>query len=190
MNVWFTVVACIAISSASLGMTYYIYAYHKIRNSSQQNSDNDENTEELIENVLEIEFLSNNINKLLLDGKFKSKDAFIEKNINWIRYPLVMDNYSFKIWLSIGRQNKDKIDITKYESVISFNPTDCQVNLVLSGAYFNEFVDDFIMIDDISNYNKETGVYTFDNKPLFKFNNIKDLSAKIEHRTIKLSLIV
>lgn len=188
MNVWFTVVACVVISSASLGMTYYIYVHRKKRNSSYQQSPDVEKTEELIENVLEIEFLSNNISKLLLDSKFKSKDSFAEKEINWIRYPLVMDNYSFKIWLSIGRTDRDKIDISKSENMISFNPTDCQIHLVLSGAYFNEFVDDFIMIDDISNFNKNTGIYTFDNKQLFKFNNVKDLTAKIEHRTIKLSL--
>ncbi len=111
MNVWFTVVACVVISSASLGMTYYIYVHRKKRNSSYQQSPDVEKTEELIENVLQIEFLSNNISKLLLDSKFKPKDSFSEKEINWIRYPLVMDNYSFKIWLSIGRTDKDKIDM-------------------------------------------------------------------------------
>ena len=63
---------------------------------------------------------------------------------------------------------------------------DTKINIYLSGAYFSEYIDDFIFIDDISKYNKKTGIYLFDNKPLFQFSNISNIICSIENRSIKL----
>ena len=205
MNVWVTVVACVIISSASFGVIYYVLVPRKDKrdnNTFVENND-EEKSLDIITNRSEsppiiissiittkISILSSNISKLLNKGIIESTMPLFHKGYHWNRYQIMTDNYTFKILLSIGRIDKNPLEIKIEDDSIIINDKymtkDTKINIYLSGAYFSEYIDDFIFIDDISKYNKKTGIYLFDNKPLFQFSNISNIICSIENRSIKL----
>tara|TARA_B110000908_G_scaffold167220_1_gene219775 strand:- start:3907 stop:4524 length:618 start_codon:yes stop_codon:yes gene_type:complete len=203
MNVWITVITCIVISSTSLGVSYYAYTRYKKKNV-QVTPSNDIEEEMVIGpespviipilTVTSIKLLHDDINKICRQGIINPSSSTQVRDYYWYKYPIVNDNYMFKVSLSIGLKTKRPISViidSNYNIVINhrFDEIGTKINLYLSGIYFSEYLDDFIYIDDISKYDKKTSIYSFDKKPLLKIVGINDIICKFDSRSIKLQII-
>lgn len=203
MNVWVTVMTCILISSASIGASYYVYVlYYKKKEETERPNDMAEEMVSRMESPViipikpetNIKLLSNNISKICKRGVINHNSSKLIKGYHWYNYPLVNDNFMFKLSLSVGLKEKKpvsvKIDDDYNITIIhQFCEVGTKINLYLSGAYFSEYLDDFIFIDDISKYDKKSGIYTFDKKPLLMTDGLDDILCKFDNRSIKLQII-
>jgi heme/copper-type cytochrome/quinol oxidase subunit 2 len=204
MNVWVTVLTCVVMSSAAIGVTYYVYIFHYKKREKERERPNDM-AEEMVSRVespvivpivpiTSIKLLSNNISKLCKIGMIYPSEHIRAKGYYWHKYPIVSDNFMFKMYLSIGSKSKNSLPVImddNYNIIIAhqFTEVDTKINLYLSGTYFSEYIDDFVYIDDISKYDKRTGIYTFDNKPLLEVEGLDDIRCKFDNQSIKLHLI-
>ena len=195
MNVWVTVLTCILVSSASIGATYYVYVHHYKKPKEEEMVSRAESP--VIVPILPItciKLLSKNINKLCKVGLISPTYTVHTKGYYWYKYLIVSDNFNFKINLFIGLKTKKSLPVLiddDHNIVIThqFHEEGTKINMYLSGAYFSEYIDDFVFIDDISKYDKTTGIYTFDNKSLLEVDGLNDIRCKFDNRSIKLHLI-
>lgn len=139
-----------------------------------------------------INLISHNLNKIYKKGAIDPTKITHSRNYNWNNFTITEDNWKFIVNLSVGLKTDQPcvVSIEDGKLVISDIPQGetPRILMYLSGNYFSAYIDEFVFVDDVVEFDTKTKVFIFDGKPFIRVD-VKSVTCSMETEHIKLRLL-
>ena len=100
----------------------------------------------------------------------------------------------YSIFLFVGLRRQEQlnvnIDLQRNLTVEDLDMhDDPKIYLYLGGGHYSQYLEDFIYIDDLIEYDQKTHILSFDNKPLLWIKFLQNLQITTDSQFIKIKLL-
>ena len=139
-----------------------------------------------------IELISPNLNKIYKKDNISIESVVQNRNYYWNHFTLTEDNAQFMVKLSVGLRSSEECTVSIVDGILTIghipHTETPKILMYLSGEYFSSYIDEFVFVDDVVDFNTKSKMLIFNGHPFIRAN-VRNITCSMETDNIQLRIL-